>query len=66
MSKQGKLEITAVPTVLKALGRLNSAFCYAVYRTGSTCPQYAWDCELVQVYGCPFGCVASGTLKNKL
>lgn len=66
MAEQEGLEITAIPTILKALERLSSAFCYAVYRTESTSSQYAWDCELVLLCGCPFGCSVSGRLKNKL
>lgn len=38
MAKQERLEITAIPTALKALERLNTAFCCAVYRIESTSP----------------------------
>jgi len=55
-----------MPTVLKALETLNTAFCYAVCKAESTSPEYAWDCELVLLCGCPFGCLVSGRLKNKL
>lgn len=49
-------------TVREALERLNTAFCYAVYGTESTSPQYARNCELVLL----FGCLVSGRLKNTL
>lgn len=38
MAKQERLEITAIPTALEALERLNTAFCCAVYRIESTSP----------------------------
>lgn len=66
LAKQARLEITAIPTVLKALGRLSSAFRYAIYKTESASSQYAWDHGLMLLCGCPFGCSVSGRLKNKL
>lgn len=66
MEKQEKPERTAMPTVLKALERLNTVFCYAVYGNKSTSPQYARNCELVLLCGCPFGYLVSGRLKNTL
>lgn len=55
-----------MPTVLKALERLYTVFSYAVCGTESSSPQYARNCELVLLCGCPFGCLVSGGLKNTL
>lgn len=63
--KQDQPEIAATPTVLKASGKRNTVFCYAFDRRESTFPQYTWDCELVLLCGCPFGCAVSSRLKNK-
>lgn len=64
--KTVKLERTAIPTVLKALEILHTAFCYAVYGTESASPHCARNCGLVLLCGCPFGCLVSGRLKNTL